>query len=89
MSETGTIVMALAEQKSVGVAFLLTFLFGPLGMIYSTVKGAIIMMVVGAVVGVFTLGVGLAVIWPVSVLWGVMAANAHNKQVLQRLAHAA
>ena len=35
-----TTVVTVASPKSVGVAFLLTFLFGPLGMFYSTVSGA-------------------------------------------------
>src|SRR5207253_2746386 len=36
----------LRPPKSVFVAFLLTFFFGPLGMLYSTVAGAITMMLV-------------------------------------------
>lgn len=36
-------------QKSVGVAFLLTFLFGPFGMFYSTVTGALVLLVISVV----------------------------------------
>lgn len=39
-------------RKSVGLAFLLTFLFGPLGMLYSTVTGALVMLGITAVVSV-------------------------------------
>jgi hypothetical protein len=45
-----TTVVTVASPKSVGVAFLLTLLFGPLGMFYSTVSGALIML------GVFLVG---------------------------------
>ena len=50
-------------EKSVGVAFVLTFFFGPFGMFYSTVAGALILLgitlvislLVGVVVGLITL----------------------------------
>lgn len=56
-------------EKSVGVAFVLTFLFGPFGMFYSTVAGALILLgitlgislLTGVVIGLITLatlGVG-------------------------------
>lgn len=48
-------------EKSVGVAFVLTFFFGPLGMLYSTVSGALIML--GIVLGVSVLtGVAIGLI---------------------------
>lgn len=62
-----------AAEKSVGIAFLLTFLFGPLGMLYSTVTGALVLIavtvvlaiVVGIVVGLIslaTLGFGAVLV---------------------------
>ena len=39
-----TTVVTIAHPKSVGVALLLTLFFGPLGMLYSTVSGALIML---------------------------------------------
>jgi hypothetical protein len=36
-------VVVVAPTKSVGVAFLLTFLFGPLGLLYAFVIGGIVM----------------------------------------------
>lgn len=36
-------------QKSLGLAFLLTFLFGPLGLFYSSVVGGIVMILVSIV----------------------------------------
>jgi hypothetical protein len=70
--------------KSVGVAILLTVFFGPLGMFYSTVTGAIIMCVLTLIVGVGTFGVGLFLIWPISIIWGAIAADGYNKQLRNR-----
>lgn len=70
------------SPKNVGVAIILTILFGPLGMFYSTIAGAIIMMVVSLVIGLVTLGVGLLLTWPVCIIWGAMAASAHNTKIM-------
>lgn len=71
--------------KSVGIAILLTVLFGPLGMLYSTVPGALIMIVVSIVLGFFTLGLSLMLTWPISIVWGAMAASAHNQRAMAGL----
>lgn len=49
-----------APQKSVGLAVLLAFLFGPLGMFYSTIGGAITMLLASCALtsGVFIFGIG-------------------------------
>jgi hypothetical protein len=75
-------VIIVREVRSVGIALLLTFLFGPLGMLYSTISGALIMIVVSVVLGIFTLGLSLFVTWPISMVWGAMAASSHNQRVL-------
>jgi len=62
-------------QKSVFVAFLLTFLFGPLGMLYTTVPGALVMLVLSVLVAIFTLGVGLLITWPICIIWACVAAS--------------
>jgi hypothetical protein len=79
----GPTVVVLAPQKSVGLAFLLTFFFGPLGMLYSTVSGALVMLaglVIGTVfIGIVTFGLGLILYWPLvwvaSIIWGCVAAG--------------
>jgi len=88
-----TTVVTVASPKSVGVAFLLTFLFGPLGMFYSTVSGALIMLGVffvgGLLFGIITLGFGWLVwgptVWVASMIWGCVAAsNQSGTQVVTR-----
>lgn len=69
------------SNKSVGVALILTFLFGPLGMLYSTISGGIIMLVISIIVGVVTLGFGLLLTWPVCMIWAAVAANNHNQKL--------
>ena len=75
-------VVVVTPTKSAGVAILLTVLFGPLGMFYSTIAGAIVMIVVSLLVGVVTLGIGLLLTWPVCIVWAAMAASSHNKKLL-------
>ena len=65
-----------------GIAILLTVLFGPLGMLYSTIGGAIVMAIVSAVIGIITLGLGALAVWPVCVIWAAMATSSYNKKLL-------
>ena len=69
------------RTKSAGVAFLLTFLFGPLGMFYSTVAGAIVMLVASLVLVPLTGGIAAFVVWPISIIWGCVAASRANAGV--------
>lgn len=71
-------------KRSVGVAIILTVLLGPLGMFYSTIEGALWMIVISLVVGLFTCGLGLLITWPICVLWGAAAASAYNEKLTNR-----
>lgn len=79
-NERPPVIIAQAP-KSMGIAILLTVLFGPLGLLYSTVKGGIIMIVVGIVVGVLTLGLGALITWPVAIVWSYIATKKYNEQL--------
>ncbi len=70
---------AARSHKSVFLALVLTLLFGPLGMFYSTAKGAIIMLIASIIIGAASSGVGLIFTQIVCVIWGMIAADAHNK----------
>lgn len=74
-----TTVIQVGTHKSVGLAILLAFLFGPLGMLYATVPGAIVMFVLGLLILVPTAGVGLLFTWLVGIVWAGAAASSHNK----------
>lgn len=86
MSQTnvsnGTTRIVVSSTKNVGVSLILTFLFGSLGMFYSTIIGAIIMIILECIIGVFTLGFGLIITHPICMIWGAVAAHNYNKRLL-------
>jgi hypothetical protein len=65
--------------KSVGAAILLTFLFGPLGMLYSTVPGALVMLAISVVLAFATAGISVFITWPICIIWGAVAAQSYNE----------
>ena len=68
----------MPQRKSTILALVLCLFFGPFGMLYSTVIGAVVMLALYVVVGLLTAGIGLAVLHPVAVIWGVWAAHRAN-----------
>lgn len=70
--------MAGAKQKSMLLAVLLTVVFGPIGMLYSTVMGALVMMAITGLLGVLT-GVGFFFTWPICIIWTVVAVRSFNR----------
>ncbi len=68
------------KDRSVGAALLLTFFFGPFGVLYVSILGGILLLIASVIVAVLTLGLGLVVIWPISMIWGAIAAsNQHSR----------
>jgi hypothetical protein len=74
-------IIVMGKAKSVGVAFLLTFLFGPLGLLYASVIGAIVMFLI-SLLFVFLFFPGLIVSWIVCIIWACVAADQANKKML-------
>jgi len=72
----------VVPTKSVGVAIMLTLFFGPLGMLYSTIAGAIVMFIATLLALLLTAGLGLFVTWPVGVIWSAVAASSYNTKLL-------
>ena len=77
--------IVVTPTKSVGISIILTVIFGPLGMFYSTISGAIIMLIVSGIVGLLTFGYGLVVTHPICVVWGALSAHSYNKKLLAGL----
>ena len=75
--------VVVTPTKSMGISIILTVLFGPLGMLYSTIWGGIIMFVISAIVGLLTLGLGLIITWPVCIIWAAVATSSYNKKLLE------
>ncbi len=78
---TNVVVASAGPPKSVGLAFLLTFLFGPFGLLYVSVAGGIAMIVLNVVGGILTFGILNVILWPVEMVWAVVAAQNANKAV--------
>ncbi len=75
-------VIVVASTKSMGVGIILALLFGPLGLLYSSVLAAIVMFVITIVVAIFTMGIGLLFTNPICAIWAAVAVNTHNKNLL-------
>ncbi len=69
----------MEKRKSVVLSLVLTFFFGPFGMLYSTVPGAIIMFVLYVGLGIPTLGWAIAALHPIAMIWGAVAADRANR----------
>ncbi|MBU8579658.1 hypothetical protein [Brevibacterium luteolum] len=74
----------IVVEKNVAVATLLGFFFGPIGMIYATGIGALVMFGVNIVIGILTFGLGLFLTWPVCAIWAGVAAGNHNARARQQ-----
>ena len=83
VAPTSSKVVIMANQKSVLAAFLLTFFFGPLGLLYASIMGGIIMIVISAIVAFFTLGFGLIITFPICIIWSIVAVNSFNAEQLK------
>ncbi len=69
----------MANRKSVVLSLVLTFFLGPFGMLYSTVLGALIMLVLYIALGIPTLGWAIAGLHPIAMIWGAVAADRANR----------
>jgi hypothetical protein len=76
----------LVPGKSVGVAIVLTLFFGPFGMFYSNVSGALIMLAVLFFGGFLAFGLFWFVLWPAawvgSMVWGALAASRSSPRLV-------
>ncbi len=69
----------MPQRKSTILALILTIILGPIGMLYSTIFGAIVMAVLYIVLGILTLGWAIVVLHPIAIIWGVWAAHRQNQ----------
>ena len=76
----------MSEQKlptkSLLVAILLAVSLGPIGLFYASVIGALVMLVITAIIGFLTFGFDLFVPYIICIIWAVVAVNSHNKTIL-------
>ncbi len=75
-------VTVVTSTKNMGVSIILTVLFGPLGMLYSTIVGGIVMGILSLIVGIFTAGIGLIITWPICIIWAAISTSNYNKNLM-------
>lgn len=73
------------STKSEAVAVLLALFFGPLGMLYASVKAAVIMFIISCVVAFFSLGLGLLLTIPAGAIWAYMEVKNYNEDILRQM----
>jgi hypothetical protein len=80
-----TTIVVVNKQKSVGTAFLLAFFFGPLGLLYASVAGGIIMFFVACILFFLLPIVGYVLAWIICIIWAVVAAGNANSKPPQKV----
>lgn len=63
-------IVYVKEQKSTGMALLLTILFGPLGLLYVSIPGGIVLSILCLLL--FWTGIVPIICWIVSIIWAVV-----------------
>ncbi len=73
------------RDKSVLLALVLTFFFGPLGLLYASAWGAVVLIIVAALGVVPTMGFVLMFVWPAAMVWGAIAANNQHTEFVRSI----
>jgi positive regulator of sigma E activity len=84
MIENGNKVVVTIAAKNRGISLILTLLFGSFGLLYTTISGFFIMLAIEVFVAIFTLGFGLIITHIICAVWGVMAVDKYNKELLSK-----
>lgn len=84
-AQTGAGVVVVG-QKSLGLAIVLTFFFGPLGMLYSTVPGAIVTFIIGFISILLGGWAMVVILWPIELIWTYTGVKKHNARLYLRAA---
>lgn len=69
--------------KSVGVALLYTVLLGPLGLLYASIRGSVIMLLLALIVMSSHFWFLTLLVWIISCVWGVAAVESFNRKVVK------
>jgi len=69
--------------KSVAVALLFSTFLGPIGLLYASLMGGIVMLTMGFVVVSSRFPIPILLVWLISCVWSVAATNRYNKKLLK------
>jgi len=79
------------QKKSMAAAVLLTLFFGPLGLLYASIPGGLILLgadLIAIVVSFVTFGIGailFPIIWLVSIVWAILAVQGKDQLVMTQI----
>lgn len=71
--------------KSVAAALLFSLFFGPIGLLYATTIGGVVMLIVGVAIIPTKLPVPIVIGWIICCIWSVIATNRFNQKLLQKI----
>jgi hypothetical protein len=71
--------------KSVAGALLFTVLLGPVGLLYSSTRGGVIMIVLGFIVACAKFPIPIVMAWLACCIWSVAATNKYNAKIMQKV----
>ena len=92
--------IVLVQTKSVGIAIILTIFFGPIGLFYSSVLGALLLIfgvpfIIGCILATGLIKMDyntfylvfiifLFFEWLISIIWSVVAVNNYNNKLIRK-----
>ena len=75
---TSSEMMHETETRNEPLALLLVVLFGPVGLLYTSVKGGVVLIGVALIGALLTMGFAPLAVWPVCILWVLIAGATHR-----------
>ncbi len=74
--------LSVLPLKNLAAALLFSVFLGPVGLLYASTVGGVIMIILGAIMIKSMLPVPIILVWVVSCVWSVVAVNRYNKRNL-------
>ena len=68
-------------KKSQGVQLCLTFLFGPLGLFYSSTGAGLGFSATAFILGMMSGGMAVLIVWPASMITGAFIVGHYNERI--------
>ena len=68
--------------KNVATSLIFTTILGPVGLLYASFRGAILMILLGIVVISSKLVFPIILVWIICCVWGVAATEKYNRRII-------
>lgn len=82
MSQEQQVVKTVLPFKNLAAALLFSVFLGPVGLLYASTVGGVVMIVLGFIVVSSGLPVPIILVWLGSCVWSVVAVNRYNKNAV-------